>query len=277
MNCRDARAQMLDDSCGSLSESSRRALVGHVATCPACAVESADIRRGWSALDMLPDERSPAQLRATVLGAVESRRRTDAVPATSRLVPVLGGLVAAVATVTLLVGQDPDCRSPVSIACCGALWVVAYAVAFALLGRKSSGDATRALVGRGLLAAAGGLLLVRMCPGESGELIPLPFLTTLAEQASSSLWSGFTYGALLGAMPLVLTLIVVRLRRPTVGAGVRSAGIQFLALAPALYLASSYLALVGLLAVLTGAAVGALTPALFEAWLRGSAFSRGSA
>lgn len=277
MNCRDAQANMLDDSRGSIAEPSRRALVEHLTRCSACATEVEDIRRGWSALDMLPDESLPMHVRARVLDVVEARLGTRAATKTSRLVPAIGGLGAAVATVTLLVGQDPDCRSALSIACCGVLWVLAYAVAFALLGRKPSGAPTRTLVGRGLLAAGGGLLLVRMCPGESSELVPLPFLTTLAEHASTSIWSGFAYGALLGALPLALALIIVRLRRPTVGAGLRTASVQFIALAPALYLGSSYLALIGLFAVLAGTAVGALAPALLEAWLRGSRASRANA
>lgn len=274
MNCRDAQAQMVADSRGAPSERSRRALAEHVAGCQACAIEIEGIRRSWSALDMLPEESLPAHLRSAVLGAIESQRTVRPESKTSRLVPAIGGLVAAVATVMLLVGQDPDCRSSLSIACCGVLWVLAYALAFAVVKRRPSGDVTRTFVGRGLLAAASGLLLVRMCPGRSSELVPLPFLTTLAEQASTSPWSGVAYGALLGAIPLVLALLVVRLRRPTVGTGLRTAGVYYVALAPALYLASSYLALVGLIAVLAGAALGALAPALLEVWLRSSLSSR---
>lgn len=277
MICRDFREQLLDEARGTLSESTQHALTEHVAGCAGCAAEREHVQRAWSALDEMPAQQVPVHLRATVLATIDARRPAGIARRVPRIASVLGGIAAAVTTVTLLVAQDPDCRSPVSIACCGVLWVVAYALAFALLRRNPSKDGTRALVGRGLVAAGGGFLLVRMCPGESGELIPLPYLGALAEQAATSASSAFIYGALLGAIPLALALFVIRLRRPTLGAGLKTAGIYFVALAPALYLASSYLALLGLLAMLGGAAVGALAPAMAEVLVRRSLPSRGNA
>lgn len=265
MRCDDAQADMLPLVEGTLSGSARRAIDDHVRGCRACAAELDQVRRGWIALDALPLVPAPrSEVRASVLRAVQPAKA----PRRRHLATVLGGIGAALATVALIVVPDPDCRSPAAIACCAMLWVAVYAVGFSVLAASRRGDGVNAIAGRGLLAAAGGLLLVRACPGESAELIPIPFLSGLAERATESSAIAFLYGGLLGAAPLALALLLLRSSRATVAGNVATAGIYLAALAPALYLASSYLALTGLLALIAGAVAGAMAPALVEVAIR---------
>lgn len=273
--CDRARSQMVARLSGELGAEDTRSLDSHVAACPSCASERHAIQRAWLALDAAPRVVPPAGLRDAVLSTISVAREREAQthPSwTSALRFLIPAIAAAVASVALIVVPDPDCRSPLAVGCCGTLWAGVYALAFAVLVGSKRKSPSRALVGRGLAAAAGGLLLVRFCPPESGNrsFLTIPFLADLAGRASESPAIAFALGLSLAAVPLIIAVLVIspRSRRPSINGELGTAAIYFSLLAPALYLASSFMALVGLIALLGGAALGALAPVLLEIPLR---------
>ncbi|MDX2093032.1 MAG: hypothetical protein SFX73_34635 [Kofleriaceae bacterium] len=260
---------------GDLAEHEAGALEKHVRTCAACAAEVGALRAAWTALDAVPAVTPPVALRSSVLAAIASARKGDAHTRPSWRSEVrflIPGVAAALASVAFLVAPDPDCRTPLAIAACGAVWAGVYALAFAVLMSSYRKGPARVLAGRGLAAAAGGLLLVRLCPTEDRGSV-LPFLSDLATQAASSPAIAFALGSALAALPLALAVICIPARAGE--AGLRdelvTGAMYFTLLAPALYLGSSFLALGGLLALLGGAALGALAPLLVELLLRRTA------
>lgn len=268
MQCHDAQAEMVGLVQGTLAGPISRAIEDHVRGCTTCRAELEQLRCGWNALAAMPPVPAlRSEVRETVLRAVRPELQAVRTPRGPRVATALGGFVAALATVALVVVPDPDCRSPFAIACCAMLWVVVYGVGFSLLAARRRGKID-AVAGRGLLAAAGGLLLVRACPGESAELISIPFLSRLSERASESSAIAFLFGGLLGAVPIAFAVLALRSSRATVSGNVTTAGIYLAVLAPALYLASSYLALTGLLALVGGAVAGAMAPVLLEVAIR---------
>lgn len=261
-SCDSARPLLLQAATGSVSASERRTLDEHLANCEACAADLVAVERGWIALDGIPaPDVLPARLRAQVLAAVAAAptRRSGV----RSLAALVGAIAAAFATTALIVVPDPDCRSAAAVACCAGVWIGAYALAFSLVFRRR-GLASHGFAIRGLVAAAAGLLLVRVCPGESEGVLAIPFMSSIAARAADSHAIAFGFGALLGGVPLALAVLAVRHGRKTVGTSVASSGIYLAALGPALYLASSYLALAGLVALVAGAVIGALLPPLAE-------------
>lgn len=273
--CEKARSQMTALLSDEPRAEEHLALEGHIVECPDCAAEFHAMRRAWQALDAAPQITPPADLRDSVLSAVAAAREREAQMRsswTSAIKFLVPGVLAAVASVALIVVPDPDCRTPLAVACCGTLWAGVYALAFAVLFGSQRKSPSRALVGRSLAAAAGGLLLVRFCPPEGGNggFLTIPFLAELAGRATESPALAFALGLGLAAVPLAIAMLVIspRSRRPSVNAELATASIYFSLIAPALYLASSFMALAGLVALLGGAALGALAPALLEIPLR---------
>ena len=269
--CEITRSNVVAVIRGELSAEEQQAFDRHVATCPTCSSELASLRRVWDELGAAPSLAPPPRLREDVLSRVAAARERG-VPARPAwafalrfLVP---GVVAALASVAFVVLRDPGCRSPLALACCGAVWAGAYALAFAVLVGSRRESPGRALAGRGLLAAAGGLFLTGVCPDESGRSFVIPFFSHLVATAATSAGMAFTLGLVLAALPLLVAMLVVPARRPKLTAELGASAMYFALLVPALYLQSSFLAFAGLLALVAGAALGALGPALLELRLR---------
>ena len=240
----------------------------HLASCPGCAAEFQSVRSSWQVLGKAAAIQPPDGLRPRVLQAVRAARQkqVSVAPRVSPLRYVLLGLAAAIASVVLVVAHDPDCRSPLAVACCSATWAGVYGLGFAVMLGSRRGSPIRALASRALLAAIGGLLLVRACPTEPGERLAVPFLSALATAAMTSVPWALLLGLLVGAVPLTISLLLVRTSGITIRSQLGTAGLYLAAVAPALYLESSSLALAGLLALLTGTVLGALGP-MFSEWM----------
>ena len=265
--CNQIRHRIPEALADELGQVDQQALLTHLRGCPRCAEEYRQAQSAWAALASARVVVPPSRLRANVLAAV---RAAPAQPA-AVLTPLkflLPGLVAAVASVTLFVAHDPDCRTPLAIACCSALWAGVYGLGFAVLLGSRSGSPTRTLASRALLAAAGGLFLARACPTEPGERLGFPLISAIATAATTSVGWALLLGLIIGAVPLAVSLLLVRVAKPTIGSQLATAGIYFAAVAPALYLESSTLALMGLLALLAGTALGALGSSVSEWALR---------
>lgn len=247
-----------------LGTDERARLELHLTGCPACAGEYEALRHAWTALDNALDMGPPMSVRESVLAAV---RRTPA--KTARLRPVralLGAAAATLASVVIVVVPDPDCRTPLAIACCAAVWGLVYGVAFVGVLARSGTESFRMVASRGLLAGGVGLGLAGVCPMEPGAgLLPVS-LASFATESSAAL---FLLGLLLCGLPATLAVLVLRPAREWRTAfAVASAAIAFALVAPALYLGSSALALSGLFALLAGSALGTLAPPLVELRLR---------
>lgn len=245
----------------------------HVGACEACAAELGTLRTGWVALDAVPEIAPRRELRNAVLAAVAAAREHEAAARTtwrSALRFLLPAIGAALASAVVLVLPDPDCRTPLAVAFCSVLWAGVYALAFAVLLGSQRQSPSRAVVVRGVGAAAAGMLLVTFCPDGAGQTSPLPLLGAAAAAAAASPVAAFALGLGLAAVPLALAVLLVPPSgpRPRVGRAFGTAGLYFALLAPALYLVSSFLAVGGLVALLVGAAVGALAPVLLELPLR---------
>ena len=269
--CERAHRWVVEALSGELDDSGQRALSLHLADCEKCAGEFQTLKGAWQALDSAPEPATPSALRSQVLARVRAARESETVTPSRMFAPlrvIVPALLAALASVALLVAHDPDCRSPLAIACCSALWAGVYGLGFAVFLASRKGTPARSLAARALVAAAGGMFLVRLCPTEPGQSFALPLLSAMARVADTMPAVGFALGLALGAAPLVLAILVVRTVRPSLRGELATAGIYFSALAPALYLESSTLALTGLIAVLAGAAVGVLAPPLLELALR---------
>lgn len=255
---------------GELGPTAARELERHAAACEDCGAELRALRRAWEALDAGAGDPPPPAMRDAVLAAVAAARELEARSRPSWLAAMKSlplGIGAALASAALLVLHDPDCRDPFAIACCAALWASVYGLAFALLVSSRRGSPWRTSVGRGLVAAGAGLLLVRFCPLEAGQPgFAIPLVADLAARAAGSPAHAFGLGMAVVALPLVLAILVIPTRRrPLAGQGeLVTAGIAFALLAPALYLTSSFLALAGLAALLAGAGAGALGPIAVE-------------
>ena len=270
--CRAASSGMLAALRGDASAQERADVEGHLASCTSCAHEMASLRRAWLALDVAAAVAPPASLRDAVLSRIAAAREAEAkgwVQWTWVLKSLLPGLAAALVSL-YLAAPDPDCRTPLAIASCGAVWVALYGTAFAVFIASRRGSAGRALAARGLAAATGGLLLVRACPMESGGLAGVLFPGARSWAATSAA-GGFAVGFFLVAVAVSVAIIVVPPRTSGISAALSTAGVSLALLAPALYLGSSVLALSALLALLAGAAAGALAPSLLDAALRGRA------
>ena len=269
--CNDIRRRTPEALTGELALADQQALLAHLRGCPRCAEQYRQAESAWTALASAIVVVPPDRLRANVLAAVRAapdRQPSETGWLVAPLKFLVPGLVAAVATATLFVAHDPDCRTPLAIACCSALWAGVYGLGFAVLLGSRFGSPTRALAARALLAAAGGLLLARACPTEPGERFGLPIVSAIATAAMTSVPWALLLGLIIGAVPLTLSVLLVRASRMTIRSQVATAGIYFAAVAPALYLESSTLALTGLAALLVGTAAGALGSTLSEWVLR---------
>ena len=237
----------------------------HVSGCATCREEWSELQLAWDALESVPEADPPLGLRARTLAAVAAVRLAEEPSWASFLKPLkfLGpALLASLASILVFVARDPDCRTPLAVACCGLLWAAIYALAFATL-RASHGNAPgRSVAARSLLAAAGGILLVRFCPDELPGRAGLA-AGLAAAAAASPAWA-FMLGMAIAALPLVVAVVLIPSRPPQLWGGLATAGMYFAALAPALYLSSNVMALGGLWTLLTGAAVGTLGPVAFE-------------
>jgi hypothetical protein len=270
--CERAKSSILPALRAELGAEEARALARHLASCPQCAEEYRGIEQAWALLDRVAVAAPPPQLRDAVLSVVAATREREArthPPWRAALLALVPGVLAALASLVLIVLPDPDCNTPLAVACCGALWAGLYALAFTVLAGSQRKSFSRALAGRALIAAAGGLLLVRLCPAESSAGFTVPLLDGLAAAASTSAPSAFGLGLLVAAVPLSLALLFVRPGGvPQAKGGLAMSGIYFALLAPALYLASGPLAFTGLLTLLAGAAAGSLVPTSLELLLR---------
>lgn len=269
--CEITRSNVVSAIRGEVSAEEQQAFDEHIAACHACSEEVALLRGIWDALGAAPSIAPPSRLRDSVLSRVAAAREREAsvrAPWAFALRSLVPGLAAALASVAFVVLRDPGCRSPLALACCGALWAGAYALAFAVLTGSRRRSPARALAGRGLLAAAGGLFLTGVCPDESGRGFAIPIVADIASAAATSPGMAFALGVVLAALPLLAVMLVVPARRPGPASEIGATGIYLGLLAPALYLQSSFLAFAGLLALVAGAALGALAPALLELRLR---------
>lgn len=268
--CRSASSRMLAALRGDASALERLELESHLGSCADCAREMASLRAAWSALDEVADVAPPASFRDAVLSRVSATREADAkrrVQWTWILKSLLPGLGAALVSL-FLAAPDPDCRTPLAIACCGAVWVALYGTAFAIFIASRRGTVGRSVAARGLAAATGGLLLARACPMESGGLAGALFPAARAWTATS-VAGAFAVGFFPVAVAVTAAIVIVRPRPSGIRSALSTAGVSLGLLAPALYLGSSVVALTALVALLAGAAAGALAPSLLETALRG--------
>lgn len=267
--CYAASSQILAAVMGDLGAGERAELELHFASCAPCAQEMASLRRAWVAMDQKAEILPPQSLRDSVLSRVSAAREADAkrVQWTSILKSLLPGLALALISLFLAV-PDPDCRTPLGIACCGAVWVALYGTALAVFIAARRGSAGRALVARGLAAATGGLLLARACPMASGGVAGALF-PALRPWTMSNIAGAFTLGFFLVAVAVSAAVVLVPPRKSGMRAALSTAAVSVGLLAPALYLGSSALALSALMALLAGAAAGALAPSILDAVLRG--------
>lgn len=267
--CHDATSRMLAALRGDLGAGERVEFERHLASCASCAKEMDSLQQAWLALDDAAAAAPPTSLRDAVLSRVAAAREADAkrVQWTSVLKSLLPGLAAALVSLFLAV-PDPDCRTPLGIACCGAVWVALYGTAFAVFIATRRGSIGRALVARGLAAATGGLLLANACPMGSGGVAGALFPAARSWAITSSA-GAFAVGFFLVAVAVSAAVVLVPPRKSGMGPALATAALSIALLAPALYLGSSVLALSGLVALLAGAAAGALAPSLLDAVLRG--------
>jgi len=99
MDCREARAHLLDRRRGTLDVASRTALETHLAGCGACRREdAADVQLSEILETRLPRRRAPASLRRTL----EARWDPPKAPRASRLARTLGTMAAGAALVVLV-------------------------------------------------------------------------------------------------------------------------------------------------------------------------------
>jgi hypothetical protein len=269
--CELDTARLLAAARGELAAEEQQAIERHLVACGTCSDEFELLRLGWAALGAAPTITPPTELRGAVLTRIASAREHEArgrpswAIALQCLVPAVAAAVASVAFVVL---RDPDCRTPLALACCGALWAGAYALAFAVLVGSRRDTPGRALARRGLLAAAGGLVLTGVCPNDAGDKLAIPVFSDIAAAAAMSTGMAFALGLVLAGAPLLLAMLVIPARRPRPKGELGASAIYFALLAPALYLQSNALALAGLFALVAGAALGALGPGLLELRLR---------
>ncbi len=268
-DCSASRSRMLALVRDDASAEERLDVERHVASCVSCAREMDSVRGAWLALDEAADVVPPPALRDAVLSRIAAARESEAkgrVQWTWVFKSLLPGLGAALVSL-FLATPDPDCRTPLAIASCGAVWVALYGTAFAVFIASRRGSAGRAVAARGLAAATGGLLLARACPMESGGLAGVLFPAARA-WAVTSVAGAFAVGFFLVAVAVSAAIILVPPRTSGIRAALSTAGVSIGLLAPALYLGSSVLALSALVALLAGAAAGALAPSLLDAALR---------
>lgn len=269
--CELARSRLLAAARGGLGEDEQQLLKRHLVGCASCSRELEQLRRGWETLGAAREVIPPAGLRDAVLARVAAVREQQARGRPSWMIAVtciLPAVATALASVAFVVLRDPGCRTPLALACCGALWAGSYALAFAALVANRRDTPGRALARRGLLAAAAGLLLTSVCPNDAGEMFAIPIISDIAAGAATSTAMAFTLGLVLAGVPLLVATLVIPARRPRAAAELAASGVYFALLAPALYLQSNALALGGLLALVAGAALGAICPGLIEFTLR---------
>lgn len=270
--CELARSsRLLAAARSELAPEEQQAVERHLAACGTCSAELELLRRGWEALAAAPTITPPSELRDAVLTRVAAAQEHEALgrpPWVIALQCLVPAVAAALASVAFVVLRDPGCRTPLALACCGALWAGAYALAFAVLVGSRRHTTGRALARRGLLAAAGGLFLTGACPNDAGEMISIPVFSDIATAAATSTGMAFALGLVLAGAPLLLAMLLIPARQPRPAGELGSSAIYFALLAPALYLQSNALALAGLFALVGGAALGALGPGLLELRLR---------
>lgn len=157
MHCQDAREWLIDRLYGELQGEAEGELEVHLAGCEVCRGEWDQLQATATALDGWTAPPPPAGLSERVLARL-ARRRAEAA---ERRLPVvrlerviaamLGGTLAAAASLLLVSGSVSPSVSPLELGLLGALWATLYGGVFVLLQfREVCALARTALTGTGL-------------------------------------------------------------------------------------------------------------------------------
>ncbi|MCB9492487.1 MAG: hypothetical protein H6674_10525 [Dehalococcoidia bacterium] len=182
----------------------RRVVDEHVARCPTCADELAELTAAWRDLDRweapAPPARAEIELFARVRAELAAPHEPRSVAASLAL-----GLVAASVAAAAIHLRAPVAAGSFSLLVCGGIWTVGFALAFhVVLARRPQRGARAALWASAVL-----VVLSLACP--VGPLADAcQGSTVLARLLGRGDGAFFAVGLLYGLVPTVLGLAVTR-------------------------------------------------------------------